>query len=76
MSTIIHGSPFANGTSAYSKGKSIHDSPYPEGSRERIKWVNGWQAAEAKAQKAADKAQREAVEKRPLPDWAALEAGK
>lgn len=69
MSTIVHGSPFANGQSAYSKGKDIHSSPYPEGSKERIKWVNGWQAAERSAQQAADVAQREAVEARPLEQW-------
>lgn len=76
MSTIIHGSPFANGTSAYSKGKTIHDSPYPKGSRERIKWVNGWWAGEKAAKKAAEQAQTDAILNRPLPDWAALEAGK
>jgi hypothetical protein len=76
MATIIHGSPFANGTSAYQKGKTIHDSPYPQGSKERTKWVNGWWAGEKAAKKAAEQAALDAINARPLPDWAALEAGK
>lgn len=73
MSTLVHGSPFANGSAAYAKGKDIHSSPYPKGSKERIKWVNGWQAAQSKAQKAADAATVAAVEARPLPDWVTAE---
>ena len=76
MSTIVHGSPFANGSAAYAKGKTIHDSPYPKGSKERIKWVNGWQAAQSKAQKAADAAQLAAIEARPLDAWMQEVAGK
>lgn len=76
MSTIVHGSPFANGSAAYAKGKTIHDSPYPKGSKERIKWVNGWQAEQTKADKAAATAQLEAVNARPLDAWMQEVAGK
>jgi len=70
MATIVHGSPFANGAEAYGKGKDIHSSPYPKGSKERVKWINGWQAAERKAAKAAQDAALEASAARPLPEWA------
>ena len=69
MATIVHGSPFANGAEAYGKGKDIHSSPYPKGSKERVKWVNGWQDAQRKAQALAEAAEREAIEARPLDSW-------
>lgn len=62
--------PFMEGHAAFERGKDIHSSPYPEGSRQRTKWVNGWQWAQRQAQKAADAAQLEAIEARPLPAWA------
>jgi ribosome modulation factor len=65
--------PFATGYTAFERGKNIHQSPYPEGSRDRTKWVNGWQWAQRQAQKAADAAQLAAIEARPLPDWVTAE---
>ncbi len=65
--------PFMEGHAAFGRGKDIHSSPYPQSSRQRTKWVNGWQAAQSKAQKAADAATVAAVEARPLPDWVTAE---
>ena len=68
MSTEKPTTPFMEGFAAFGH-KDIHGSPYPKGSRERTKWVNGWQFADAKARKAADAAQLAAIEARPLEQW-------
>lgn len=57
---------FAAGHAAYMAGKDAHKAnPYKSHQREWKRWVCGYQAA-----------QREAIDARPLPDGAALEAGK
>ena len=48
--------PFEAGRAAYKSGKP---NPYKSRQREWKRWMNGWQAA-----------QREAIEVRPLPEWA------
>lgn len=63
MKSIPHAPPepnaFAAGAEACKKGKDVHTSnPYVKGSRPYIRWINGYQAA-----------QRDALERRPLPDW-------
>ena len=70
MSTEKPVTPFMEGHAAFERGKDIHSSPYPQGSRQRTKWVNGWQWAQRQAQKAREAAQLEAIDARPLPAWA------
>jgi hypothetical protein len=51
--------PFAAGAEAARKGKNVHTAnPYIKGSREYIRWVNGFRAA-----------QMEVINDRPLPQW-------
>ena len=69
MSTTKPTTPFMEGFAAFERGKDIHSSPYPQGSRQRTKWVNGWQWAQRQAQNAREAAQLEAINNRPLPDW-------
>lgn len=61
MSTNKPTTPFMEGFAAFERGKDIHSSPYPQGSRQRTKWVNGWQWAQRQAQKSADAATIEAL---------------
>ena len=61
MSTEKPVTPFMEGHAAFGRGKDIHSSPYPQGSRQRTKWVNGWQWAQRQAQKSADAATLEAL---------------
>ena len=77
MSTV---SPFAEGQLAFTAGKPIYANPYTWHNDAWYKWNKGWTLAADKAynaaRKAADKAQREAIDARELPQWAELEAGK
>lgn len=58
--------PYAAGAEAFRRRKDAQEAcPYVKGSREYAKWLRGYEAA-----------QHEAINSRPLPDWAALEAGK
>ena len=57
--SIKEPNPIEAGAKAFKAGKDVHKAnPYVKGSRPYIRWINGYQAA-----------QRDALERRPLPDW-------
>jgi hypothetical protein len=73
MSTV---SPFAQGEAAHKEGQKAIANPYTFHSDNWLGWDSGWRIAQRKAQKEADKAQREAIEARPLDSWVTQEATK
>ena len=73
MSTV---SPFAAGQLAYTAERKASGNPHPLHSKDWVRWNSGYVSAQLAAMRAADKAQREAIDARELPQWAELEAGK
>lgn len=74
--SIKEPTPFAAGAEAFKKGKDIHKAnPYVKGSLVYMRFVNGWQAEQTKADKAAATAQLEVIDARPLDAWAMEVAG-
>lgn len=66
MSTVT---PFAEGQLAYTSGRKADKNPYPLHSKYWVRWNSGWVSAQMDALRAAAKAQREAIEARPLDAW-------
>jgi len=68
--------PFAAGEIAYANGQGPEDNPHFKYSKEWMRWHTGWTAGMLAAEKAARAAQLEEINKRQLPDWAAMEEEK
>lgn len=60
---------FAEGMYAYSQGRQSTGNPYTLHSKDWVRWNSGWTSGELFAQRAANAAQLEAVNARPLPEW-------
>ena len=61
--------PFMEGESAFKSGVQVIKNPYTFHSDNWLGWDSGWKIAQRKARKAADAAQLEEINNRPLDAW-------